>query len=256
MDNFDLLSKHRKKNISKHKSGGIALAYRKSLKQYITLIDTESRLVLWFATSKRLTKTEDILRAVIYIPPESSDYAINNPYQEIENELYTLQTNSHIFLLLGDFNSRTNNLIDYIEIDEYICTHFNSDELFFEYEKEISIFFNDQQNCVSIHRRNSDTGINNYGYRLLDLCKCTNLYILNERTARDNGIGAPTCRNASTVDYSVCSPNLISVIKDFFVEEFCEILSDVHCPVYLLFYMHVSILIEGFNATKMYKISV
>lgn len=179
-----------------------------------------------------MTKTEEILGAVIYIPPESSDYAINYPYQEIENELYTLTDRFSNFLFLGDFNSRTRNLIDYIESDKYICKHFNSDELFSEYEKELS-FFQDPKSCVDINRTNSDMGVNNYGYRLLEFCKCNNTYILNGRTARDAGIGAFTCKNSSTVDYFLCSPNLIPMISDFCVDEFSEVLSDVHCSVYL-----------------------
>ena len=221
--------KHRK-NISNHRSGGIALAYKKSLSQYITPIETQSKLVLWFKISKRLTKSEDILGAVIYIPPEASDYAIRFPYQEIENELYTLSDNFSSILFLGDFNSRTKNLMDYIEADKFLYNHFDSDDIVLEFENEMSHF---KGSCVNIDRTNSDTNINNYGYRLLDFCKSNTLYILNGRTSRDHGVGALTCKNRSTVDYFLCSSNIFSMISNFYVNDICETLSDVHSPVYL-----------------------
>lgn len=56
---------------------------------------------------------------------------------------------------------------------------------------------------------------------------------MNGRAARDKGKGLLTCKNSSTVDYFVCSSNLIPKVSDFCVEDFCEILSDVHCPVFL-----------------------
>lgn len=231
LNDFDLYFKHRK-DISKYKSGGIALACRKNLSQFVSFIDTQSKLVLWFVISKRLTKTEDILCGVVYIPPESSDYSIINPYQEIENELYTLTDRYSNILLFGDFNSRTKNLIDHIEVDNYICSHLNSDELILEYEKETS-YFNDINSCVDLNRISSDKGCNNYGYKLIEFCKCNNVYILNGRAARDKGKGDFTCKNSSTVDYFLCSPKLIPMVNDFCVEEFCQILSDVHCPVFL-----------------------
>lgn len=69
-----------RKHISNYKSGGIALAYRKSLNPYIKVIDSQSKLVLWFTISKRLTKSDDILCGIVYIPPENSQYAVECPY--------------------------------------------------------------------------------------------------------------------------------------------------------------------------------
>ena len=60
------------------------------------------------------------------------------------------------------------------------------------------------------------------------------MYILNGWTPGDN-IGKPTCRNASTVDYFVCSPSLFDSVIELFVDDFCCMYSDVHCPVYVIF---------------------
>ena len=61
---------------------------------------------------------EDILCGVIYIPPESSEYSVDYPYQEIESELYAFTDRYSSIIVFGDFNSRTKNLLDHIEIDK------------------------------------------------------------------------------------------------------------------------------------------
>ena len=107
------------------KSGGIALAYRKCLAHFINPIESP----LWFSISKQLTKTDDLLCGIIYIPPEGSDYSVKDPYREIENELYNYTDRYTHILLFGDMNSRSKDLPDYIHIDAYICSHFQSEEL-------------------------------------------------------------------------------------------------------------------------------
>lgn len=76
---FIMYFKHRK-NCSKRKSGGIGIAYRKCLSNYISIIETESKLVIWFKISNQLTKQGDILCGVVYIPPEYSPYSVENPF--------------------------------------------------------------------------------------------------------------------------------------------------------------------------------
>ena len=78
-----------------------------------------------------------------------------------------------------------------IEIDPYICTRFNSQELSIEYETEVS-YFDNSNTRISLQRTNKDTNMNNYGYRMLIFCKCNNLYILNGRTAKDKDKGICT----------------------------------------------------------------
>ena len=64
-------------------------------------------------------------------------------------------------------------------------------------------------------RHNMDTSGNNYGEKLLDLCKGTGLRILNGRFLGDT-LGHPTCYspngNPSTIDYIIwCSPTQLSI---------------------------------------------
>ena len=140
--------------------------------------------------------------------------------------------NIKIFLLFGDYNSHTKNLPDIIELDPYICTNFDSQELSSEYESELSYFHNNDTR-ISLKRSNKDKNVNNNGYRLLDFCKCNNLYILNGRTGRDKGLGNCTSKGVSTIDYFLCSSRVIPLINDFHVNDFSQFLSDAHCAVSL-----------------------
>ena len=58
-------------------------------------------------------------------------------------------------LLFGDFNTRSRQLQDYIEADEFILKHFNSEDITNEYEQEISYFEGNKN--VKLKRTNADT---------------------------------------------------------------------------------------------------
>ena len=92
---FILKFKHRA-NLPRRRSGGIALAYKKNLSHFINIIDSESKLVLWFTMSKRLTKSVDLLCGIVYIPPENSDYSVNFPYHWL-GAFSTLDTLSDLY---------------------------------------------------------------------------------------------------------------------------------------------------------------
>ena len=117
IENYTLFFKHRKA-LSKRKSGGIALAVKDSIRPYVSIIETESRLVYWFVISKRYTKTDDILCGIIYVPPENSIYAVQDPFLEIQREIDSFSNKHNNFCIFGD--ARTKLLKDYIEVDNDI----------------------------------------------------------------------------------------------------------------------------------------
>jgi hypothetical protein len=80
-------------------------------------------------------------------------------------------------------------------------------------------------------RASQDNCVNNFGYSLIDFCISQRLLIMNGRVGRDAGVGKMTCKNASVVDYMLGSPSLFPRITDFFVNDFDECLSDVHCAL-------------------------
>jgi hypothetical protein len=55
--------------------------------------------------------------------------------------------------------------------------------------------------------------------------------MVNSRLGNDKKFGALTCKNCSTVDYVVASVNVIEILQDFYIHDFCNLLSDAHKPV-------------------------
>ena len=190
-----------------------------------------------------------MLCGIVYIPPENLESASECPYNEIESEMQSFAEKFSSIIMFGDFNSRTKCLSDYIEIDEHIFCTTNSEDLLEEYNTELQ-YFNRPNSCVILQRINSNKGINNYGYKLLDFCKSNSLYILNGRTSIDQNVGNATCKSVSTVDYFLSSPNLFEKIEQFQVHDFCELISDAHCLVSLNFsFQHARLQAHSENAT-------
>ena len=82
-------------------------------------------------------------------------------------------------------------------------------------------------------RNNNDKVVNNYGNRLLTLCKTLEVFIVNGRLGEDANRGKLTCNNVSLVDYFICSPSIFPIVSNFEVLDFDPLLSDIHCAVTL-----------------------
>ena len=107
---------------------------------------------------------------------------------------------------------------------------------------------------MTLHRRNSDGDINNYGYRLTEFCRDNSIYILNGRT-KGNSDTRNTCKNVSTVDYFLVSPEMFKYVDSLTVSDFCELLSDVHNPVSLtLNISHTTQSVRSDNYTERIKL--
>ena len=121
----------------------------------------------------------------------------------------------------GDFNSRTGqctDLPDYLRYDNYLTVGMN-------------------ENRLSSHiplRSSRDVNIDNYGCRLLDLCKSTGLIKANGRLSEDSSVGEFTCINArgrSVVDYFLLAHSDFDTVSYFSICEIDEF-SD-HCALYI-----------------------
>ena len=145
-------------------------------------------------------------------------------FTEIEDQLNGLRAdNCNLeFCLLGDLNARTGVLSDFLDMTNDEQENNNGEE------------------CISLDslgfknmRSSVDKYVNNYGKGLLDLCKSLDMFIVNGRVGSDALIGKATCKNVSVVDYAICTPNVLTCINDFVVNDFDPMLSDVHCAVCL-----------------------
>ena len=163
---FDIACSNRKR-LSFHRSGGLAVLYKKRFKQFVTFCEHENKnkkCSMWFTINKHLCGTDrDILAGAVYIPPEGSRYSNLDLFDELDNSIIDLKNiycqNSHI-LLLGDFNAHTKTSNDFIRGNVF-SEAFVSDLNGFPCDEYIPPprFSYDKQK------------VNNYGYRLLELCK-------------------------------------------------------------------------------------
>ena len=71
-----------------------------------------------------------------------------------------------------------------------------------------------------------DKYVNNYGHRLVQLCRNMDIHIPNGRVGKDRYIGSLTCRDTSTVDYLIVSSQVFPCAYDFFIDHFNALLSD------------------------------
>ncbi|CAG2233543.1 unnamed protein product [Mytilus edulis] len=139
-DDYIYVTKNRKK--FKKASGGIVVIYRKSLEKELNFYNTESQFVLWFKISKSiLSLNSDVIFGCVYVPPENSKYSTIEAFEELENELNILTNTENCYVaLVGDFNSKTGSLPDYIIPDESVVSMFDLDcdadilEYLYDYE--------------------------------------------------------------------------------------------------------------------------
>ena len=117
-----------------------------------------------------------------------------------------------------------------VKTDEFI-SYMNNDDILTYENAEISRYF--ECNTVSFVRKSADTSINVYGYQMLDVCKSNYLFILNGRFGEDKISPKLTCKDASTVDYFISSPQIFAHTADFQVHDFSTLYSDSHCPIAL-----------------------
>lgn len=163
---------------------------------------------------------------VVYMPGENSEHHKNNDYEVLESDLANLTQEFELpFILVGDFNSRTRDLPDWLPRDVH---------------GDVDVDQSDDDDDTPL-RSNCDIGVNQNGKNLLSLCQAATLVICNGRFGSDAAVGAFTCRTsrgASVVDYAILSKDLIPSIMGFKVDTFDATLSDVHSPIILSMRIH------------------
>ncbi|CAG2230935.1 unnamed protein product [Mytilus edulis] len=172
-DNFIFHYKNRKK-LANHKSGGIALGFKKYLDKYIKYIQSDCQFVLWFSIDKKvLDLPKDAIFGIIYIPPVNTSYTSEDAFTEIEFELQNFCSKTNYIIMLGDFNSRTGNLSDFYNIDKDNSFENNTTD----YNELNDVDVLDELGIPRL-RNSIDTVVNGYGRKLIDFVKITECLFL------------------------------------------------------------------------------
>ena len=199
-----------KHNKAKKYSGGISLFIKQELKQHVTCLPSESSDILWIRIQGNLNQEpvcNNLTLGVVYNSPANSSYTINNAatspgyqttWEILQCELEKYKADSNI-CLIGDFNSHTGTLDDYIHDDDNKFT-------------DVPTCYNADRDLKS--RSNQNIKINDYGKKLVQLCQMSELRIANGRKLGDSH-GSMTCHKyngSSTVDYFIADSLLLSLV--------------------------------------------
>jgi exonuclease III len=226
---YKFLPKNRKN--ARAASGGVAVLIKDSLTEYFEPQDGNCEFVLWL--KGKVQPERETLMGIVYIPPEGTKYSDIQMFDDLESDIISLTSGKdRSVMLFGDFNSRTSCLTDCISIDDVICSaiEFSDEirqELFDEHVTSLK--------PIEPQRYSQDKVCDNYGKRLLNLCKELGLYILNGRVGSDKSIGHTTCKGVSVVDYVITTADVFHYASSFHIIPFDPMLSDVHNPVAVSF---------------------
>ena len=183
-------------------SGGVTLLVKLKYEKYVS-IEKKSKNYIWCKVSKDLlNNNRDLFLCGAYIPPEKSFYFDQEIFDELENDVINFLSKGNT-ILLGDFNGRTSTLNDFVSKDGNNYTNDLSDD-----------------SLQPKNRLNFDNTINNHGLQLINICKNTDMRILNGRTKGDS-LGRPTFHGnngISTVDYIICDQETFQNVYYFVVK--------------------------------------
>ena len=160
---------------------------------------------------------KDVTMCLAYVAPEGATlykrYCEQDGIAMLTDTLLNIH-DSH-YIISGDLNSRIGNIQDFIENDNLKYLSFADDY---------------PSSNFNIKRYSNENEVNNFGYSLLDLCHCLDVYTLNGRL--QDVPGSFTCFPAtggkSLVDYILVDAVMYSNVKHF--EVISQTSSD-HLPV-------------------------
>jgi exonuclease III len=224
---------------SKRPSGGIAVLIKDQLyKSKLVTIVKSMEYVIWLKISQR--NNPELYLGGLYIPPQGSTINVNSSYsQDIFNEIRAdissfLNKTSYVSIC-GDLNSRTGELNDV----EAAIPGTNSN-LIDELHDVVSSITGTSSDWPFHHRQSKDKVVNKYGKELLDLCKSSNLRIMNGYYNADE-TDVFTCYTPlgqSVVDYLLCTPGVYSVLQKFEIGS--KVVESDHTPLSFWFQIPIN----------------
>jgi exonuclease III len=227
-------------------SGGISVYVKNAIAHNVHILKNYFNCIIWLSIKESTTdNVRPIALGVVYIPPESSVHNINKDdyFSILESDIARFKA-SHSIILLGDFNARTKCMEDYVL---YIP---GSDiDLGDRLDDNESNAFPEDLNCIRVSKDKGPT--NNFGKKLLELCKMCDLRILNGRAFEDKDRGNFTrveSNGCSVIDYAITDSESFSYISNFKI--YTRLPESDHCPVMLEFCGSNDKLVEHKELTK------
>ena len=89
---------------------------------------------------------------------------------------------------------------------------------------------------IPLSRVSQDKTKNSHGDKLIELCRNSNIFIMNGRIATDKMVGKTTCQDKTVIDYAIGSPDILCASRDFNIGDFNPLCIVLKCKVpYQLF---------------------
>lgn len=201
-------------------SGGIAIGYKNSISAGIKTFKVTDTEIIYIKLLKEFFKLDrDLFIFCVYVAPSDSVYFTQHDsvFDRIENHIAKFSMLGSC-LVCGDFNARTQRADDF-------CSNF------------ISALPLDGSNIISDpvppERNNLDPKKNSHGKCLLELCKASNMRILNGRFLGDT-VGSCTCfspvaKTPSAIDYMLFSSKCLDMVDYFQVHDLTAY--SIHCII-------------------------
>ena len=211
----------KRKKSGKRDSGGLCVYFRNEIISGVEEIkwNFEDGLSFKLKASFFGWKEDSYLFCIYMRSNQSTRENINeglNCYDELLEKLTIVPENADVFVV-GDFNARVSDKLEIRESD-----NFNQIDSIFELinVRGHSVILEEDfiNNHMSVQRTNQDTSINEYGHKLINLCKTADLCIINGRSFEDKGKGKLTFCNKngkSTIDYVLASKYALYKLCNF-----------------------------------------
>ena len=109
------LTRKRKSQTAWRNSGGLSIFCKDHLD--VQIVEEKVRDTHIWRKLPCLYEGKVIFLCAVYVPPENSDYADNDVFDQLEEDMVSLNSlyNYCLFMITGDFNARTGTLSDFIE---------------------------------------------------------------------------------------------------------------------------------------------
>ena len=182
-------------------SGGLLVYIKDNLQKHVKVLESTA-YACWLEVDKNIffNLDQNLIISAQYSPPINSKYNSQNSSENLKSDILKFCDENTPLVLIGDFNARTGNIPDNLEIDP----NFDTSGL------EQSEFR---------PRNNRDGTITSQGKTFIDTLISRNLRILNGRLPGDLIGNFTTFKNdhSSVNDYGVISDNLFEQIENFVV---------------------------------------
>ncbi|CAL4098553.1 unnamed protein product [Meganyctiphanes norvegica] len=145
--------------------------------------------------------SDKFILGTLYTSNQNSKYYFPEFFDNLSLDISNIKGDCDLsIMLLGDFDSGTGTL------NEIYSLKNNDDVLDGSILQNPDNFNTLKRLNIPVTRSNFDLKIIDSGRHIIEMCKCFELCIVNDRIGTDKNICSTTCADKSMIDYVICNP--------------------------------------------------